>query len=288
MSQGAHLSDQAEGIRVARRDGGPILPLKHGGGGDPRTTRTITVTSGKGGVGKTQISANLAVTLAQRGFKVVLLDADLGLASLDLALGLSPERDLMDVLRGRATMEDILVEGPSGVQLLPACPGRYEMANLGVRERRALGEMVRDITDRFDVLVIDTGAGIGSNAVEFAASADDVLLVATPDPTSMRDAYAMAKVLHRRSGVDAIQLVANQVSSDAEGALIHDRLDSIVRRFLALELGYLGCIPRDDSVQRGVATGQPFVIGAPRSTATRATEGIVRRLYPETAPRELC
>lgn len=276
--------DQADGLRAARgdRDAAPRVPVRRPG---PRAPHSIAVTSGKGGVGKTQLAANIAVSLARRGLSVVLFDADLGLASLDLALGLSPEWDLRSVFEGDKRIEEILVEGPMGVTLLPACPGRYEMANLGPAERNAIANAVDEVARGFDVLVIDTGAGIGGNAVSFASAADDVLLVTTPDPTSVRDAYAMAKVLNRRSGLERIHLVANQVCSEAEGLELHGCLQAIVRRFLTLELDYLGCVPSDDSVRHAVVARVPFLLRTPDSLAARATDALVRRLEPH-APAE--
>ncbi len=274
---GDSFGDQAEGLRVVRRgDRNNVVPLRRRGGG----LRTIAVTSGKGGVGKTQLSANLGVELARRGLKVVLLDADLGLASLDLALGLRPHDDLRSVIRGTSRVEDIVVEGPHGVKLVPACPGRFDMANLTGAERQRLATAVSDYASDFDVLIIDTGAGIGSNAVAFASSADEVLLVCTPDPTALRDAYAMAKVLHRRSGVDRVRLVANQVGSDGEGRELHARLQDIVQRFMTLDLDYLGFIPRDDDVRLGVAAGEPYVVGSPHGAASRAIKMLGRRIAP--------
>jgi flagellar biosynthesis protein FlhG len=274
-------SDQAEGIRLTRNEAGlgrPPSKLL------PTTTRTIAVTSGKGGVGKTQISANLAVSLAQKGRRVLLLDADVGLASLDLAFGVRPRADLLSVLRGQSRVEDILIDTPSGVQLLPACPGRYEMANMTGSERERLMAVLRQLAARYDVWLIDTGAGIGSNSVGFAAAAEEVVMVATPDPSSLRDAYAMAKVLHRRCGIDRISLVANQVAEESEGIEVFERLDNIVRRFLSLEIDYLGSVPRDESVVRAVARGEPYVLGAPRSRAALAMVALARKLAPARNP----
>jgi flagellar biosynthesis protein FlhG len=279
-------TDQADGIRVVRSSKPAQLR--------PRSTsidsaRSIAVTSGKGGVGKTQISANMALLLARRGQRVLLVDADLGLASLDLALGVHPHADLLSVVRGQCELREILVEAAHGVQLVPACPGRYEMANLQSAERERLYSALRELATHFDTLIIDTGAGIGANSVGFAALANEILLVTTPDPTSLRDAYAMAKLLHRRAGVESIQVVANQVSSEAAGLEVYERLQGIARRFLSLELEYLGCVPKDDSVPRAIAKGEPYVIGAPHCKAARALESVVNKLIHRSAnPDVVC
>jgi flagellar biosynthesis protein FlhG len=280
-------SDQADGIRIARTSKPPALR--------PRrnvidTARSIAVTSGKGGVGKTQLSANIALLLARHGRRVLLVDADLGLASLDLAFGVHPQADLLSVVRGRTQLSEIVIEAGPGVSLLPACPGRFEMANLQSAERERLHAALRELAADYDTLVIDTGAGIGANSVGFAALASEILLVTTPDPTSLRDAYAMAKVLHRRAGVDVISVVANQVDSEAGGLDVYERLQGIARRFLSLELDYLGCVPKDESVSRAVVQGQPYVIGQPRCKAARALEGVVNKLMQRsiTNPDVVC
>lgn len=280
-------SDQADGIRLARSTMQQApRPKRHGVN---NATRSFAVTSGKGGVGKTQLSANIAHVLARRGQRVLLLDADLGLASLDLALGVHPNRDLLSVVRGQCELRDIVVEASEGLHFLPACPGRYEMANLETREREQLHSALRDLAADYDVLLIDTGAGIGTNSVAFAALGSEILLVTTPDPTSLRDAYAMSKVLHRRAGVQSIRVIANQVASEAGGVEVFERLLGITRRFLSLELDYLGCVPKDDSVPRAVASGHPYVIGAPRSAATRAVENLVSKLIQRCAnPDVVC
>ena len=245
------------------------------------TYRTIAITSGKGGVGKTQIAANLAVSLRQRGMRVLLLDADLGMASLDLVMGVTPTLDLRAVIERGVPVEDVLINGPAGVQLLPACPGRYEMATLGTVGHQKLVDAVESIANRFDVVIVDTGAGIGSTSVTFAGWADDVLLVVTPDPSSLRDAYAMAKVLHQRSGLRRIDVVASQVASDAEGRDVFERLRGVVRRFLPVELLHLGNVRRDDAVRSAVAHGTPVVLASPDGIASRSLRDIAARLVRE-------
>lgn len=276
--------DQAASLRKAEPSWKPLGAAAEKGQTQPRLS--IAVTSGKGGVGKTQISANLAVAIAQRGKKLLLLDADLGLAGLDLALGVTPEHTLNEVLEGRLKADEVLAEGPLGIRLLPACPGRYEMANLAPHDRDLLSNAIDECAAAYDVLLTDTGAGINSNSVSFAASADEVVLVATPDPTSMRDAYAMAKVLTKRAGVETIRFVANQVTSESQGAELHDTLRGLIRRFLPTELTYLGCVPRDDLVRQAVASGMPFLLRSPESHAARALQSIAQRLLALASARE--
>jgi flagellar biosynthesis protein FlhG len=278
-------ADQAAGLRQGAPGWeGPRVALSRAE--SPRLS--IAITSGKGGVGKTQLAANLGVALAQRGLRTLLLDADLGLAGLDLALGVKPEHTLNEVLEGKFKPEEIVIEGPCGLRLLAACPGRYEMANLSPGERDRLTNAIDECAANYDVLLTDTGAGINSNSVSFASSADEVLLVATPDPTSMRDAYAMAKVLAKRAGVETIRFVANQVNSESQAAELHDTLRGLIRRFLPIELTYLGCIPRDEVVRLGAASGSPFLLKSPDGVAARAIQGIAQRVLTLEPSRAAC
>lgn len=240
--------------------------------------RSIAITSGKGGVGKTQIAANIAVCMAQMGCRVVLLDANLGLAGLDLALGIATESDLRTVLDGSKRVEEIVQSGPCGVHLIPACFGRFDMADISAREQSRLIADVDRVARGFDVLIIDTGPGIGASPVNFACSADEVLLILTPDPIAMRNAYAMIKVLERRGGLDRLYLVSNQVDGHTGGSELYHRLDAIVRQCLTINLDYLGYIPNDSSVRRSVASGHPFVLERPRSLAAKAVREIAKRL----------
>jgi flagellar biosynthesis protein FlhG len=214
MSQGearadATPGDQAQGLRKPR-----VKPV-----------RVIAVSGGKGGVGKTSVSVNLAVALADAGRQVMLLDADLGLANVDVLLGLSPRFTLADVIEGRCTLEDTLLEGPHGLAVVPASSGKRSMAELSAPEQvgliRAFSELDRDI----DVMVVDTAAGIHDSVLTFAQAAQDVILVVCNEPASITDAYALIKVLSRERGVSRVHIIANMVRSPAEGRELFDKLD---------------------------------------------------------------
>ena len=198
------------------------------------SARVIAISSGKGGVGKTSIVSNLAISFARQGAKVLAMDGDLGLANLDIALGLKPDLNLLDLFDETATIDEILTEGPEGITLLPGCSGRYDLANLDERDRYKLFQAVDTLENRFDLLLIDTGAGINSNAVSFAAAAQTIVMVADPDPTSLADAYAFIKVMAMECGTKKVQLIANRVAGAREGEEVHDRLSTLANRFLGL------------------------------------------------------
>jgi len=267
-------------IVPARTEGAEVITLgasrrRHA---TRRPLRTIAVTSGKGGVGKTSIAAALAVSLSRSGARVLALDGDLGKANLDLVMGVLPGRSMIDALLGRCSIEDTLVAGPQGVTLLPTCSGRYDLANLSDRERYGLFSAIDRLEDRFDVLIIDTAAGITSNAVAFASAAREVVLVATPEPTSLADAYAMAKVLCSRCKVPRVRVLANMVTSAREGEWVFQKLASLTDRFLDIGMDYLGFIYRDGAVPASVLRGRPFNLAEPDSPASRCVAAIAAKV----------
>ena len=238
----------------------------------------VAVASGKGGVGKTNIVANLCVALSNRGARVLAVDGDLGLANLDIAFGVNARGSLVDLLAGEATVDDVLTPGPNGIWMMPACSGRYDLANMTERERYALLAAIDSLEDRFDALVIDTGAGINSNAITFAGSAQHVIVVANIEPTSLADAYAFIKVMVQRCHTKRVQLVANMVKRPGEGEEIYAKLCEVTHRFLDVGIDYLGAIPRDAAIPRSIHASVPLLLSTPSAPAARAIDHVAEKL----------
>lgn len=248
--------------------------------------RVVAVASGKGGVGKTSLAANLAVSLAKRGLRVCVLDADLGLANLDVVLGLSPARSLLHVLRGEARLDEVIVEGPAGIRVVPAASGFLELTALAPEQQFALLTQVDALEDSLDVLLIDVGAGITPQVLFFAAAAAETLVVLTPEPTALTDAYALIKLLATRHGRQDFLVVVNMAVSVADADAAFRRLQRVTERFLRVRLEYEGFIPADDAVSRAVRHQQPVVLEAPGTPASMAIARIAQRLAarPPAAP----
>jgi flagellar biosynthesis protein FlhG len=249
--------------------------------------RITAVTSGKGGVGKTFLAANLASALATRGERVLVLDADLGLANLDVVLNLQPKITLHDVFTGAATLDDAILHAPGGFSVLLAGSGLVEYSRLTPEIRTQLENIIETVAPRYDRILLDTGAGI-SDVVLYAVSlADEVLVIATSEPTSMTDAYATIKVLATQQHRRAIRLVVNQVSQNGEGRAIRNQLQLVLDRFVTpqiaelddpLKLDLLGEIPSDPAVREAVHKRRLLLEMAPGSLAARAVVGVAAKL----------
>jgi flagellar biosynthesis protein FlhG len=232
--------------------------------------KVIAVTGGKGGVGKTTVTANLAVALAEIGREVMVLDADLGLANLDVLLGLQPRFNLSHVLSGERTLEEILVEGPKGIQIVPASSGVRKMASLGAMEHAGLIRAFSDLKRRVDVLLVDTAAGIHDEVLTFARAAHHALVVVCDEPASITDAYALIKVLSREQNVGRFRVVANQTRGLGEGRELFDKLARVCERFLDVTLEYAGAIPHDEFVRRAIQRQAAVVEAFPGSIGAQA------------------
>jgi flagellar biosynthesis protein FlhG len=233
-------------------------------------TRVIAVSSGKGGVGKTNVAANLAIALARSGKRVLVLDADIGLGNLDVLLGLVPRYTIEDVLSGARTLDEIAVEGPSGICVLPASSGVPQLTALTDSQQLIIQEQLEQLAAGMDVLLIDTGAGISPNVTFFASSAHETMIIATPEPTSLTDAYALIKVLARRYRERRFKVLVNQAKGRREASEVFCKLDRAVDRFLHVAVDYVGYIPHDDYVPLAVMSQKAVVEAFPDSQAAQA------------------
>jgi flagellar biosynthesis protein FlhG len=245
---------------------------------NPRPVKVIAVSSGKGGVGKTNVSVNLATQLAHLGKQVMLFDADLGLANVDVQLGLSAKYNLSHVIEGKATLEEILLDGPGGIKIVPAASGIQRMAELSAAEHVGLIRGFSELSHDLDYLVIDTAAGISEGVVSFARAAREVLVVVCDEPSSITDAYALIKVLNCDHAVERFHMVANRVRSPTEGHELFTKLARVTNRFLDLTIDYAGGIPEDEYLRRAVQKQRPVSIAYPGSPAARAFGELAKRV----------
>lgn len=244
----------------------------------PQTCRVIAVTSGKGGVGKTNLALGLALALAKAKYRVLLWDADLGLANVDIILGMVPKYNLTHVLKGEKSIRDILIEGPAGLRVIPGGSGIEELANVDPFILTKIYQEVAILDTKLDYLFIDTGAGISRQVLASALAATDVLLVTTPEPTALTDAYGMIKVLKNHRGAHRIKLIINMAKNDSEGEAAARKLVRVARQFLGLELSVMGFVPYDRAVQDAVKSNQSYFLAYPRAPASLSTLKIASSL----------
>jgi flagellar biosynthesis protein FlhG len=239
-----------------------------------RPVKVIAVTGGKGGVGKTTVSANLALGMAAQGREVMLVDADLGLANVDVMLGLHARYHMGHVLEGRCTLEDAIVTGPRGVQIVPAASGVKRMANLTALEHAGLIRAFSELYHRVDVLIVDTAAGLSESVLTFSQAAHHVLVVVCDEPASITDAYALVKVLSREHGVRRFQVLANQTRQSGEGAALYQKIARVCDRFLNVTLEFAGSVPFDDYLRRAVQRQAAVVEAFPATHASIALKNL--------------
>jgi flagellar biosynthesis protein FlhG len=230
--------------------------------------RVIAVTSGKGGVGKTNVAVNLALAFAARGKKVLLYDADLGLANVDVMLGVIPQFTLLNVLNGQKNLKEIIVEGPGGVRLVASGSGGVqELADLNEVQRGKFLEALLELQHQSEIILIDTGAGLHRNVLAFALAAEEVIVVTTPEPTALMDAYGMIKILYREKKTPTINVVVNMAANQVEADEAGKKLVVLSKRFLNLSIEYSGFIPRDAGMIRAVKEQKPVMLSSPLSPA---------------------
>lgn len=245
--------------------------------------RTITITSGKGGVGKTTLACNLAVSLSQLGQSVVLFDADLQLANVDVALGISCPHNLQHVVAGEKTLSEIIAPGPGGIHVITGGSAIPSLMSAGPKKLGIFIEQMGDLSQAHDVILFDTGAGLDSRGITFMKLSQELILVTTPDPTSVTDAYATIKTAYRRMKDPVIRVVVNQASGEREGKMVFDALQSITESFLGKELHYLATVRQDFQAAQSIRKRRPVVLSAPNSWSGQDFKDLARVLRSEAA-----
>lgn len=246
-----------------------------------KRTRTIAVTSGKGGVGKTSISVSLAIALAQDGSTVTLLDADLGLANINVILGIIPQYNLYHVIKGKKKLKDVIIEVPEGIKIIAGASGFHQLANLDQKQRMDFIEAVADL-ESDDFMIIDTGAGISQNVLSFVLAADEIIVVTNPEPTAITDAYGIIKSIAAQSPDKNIKLIVNRVQSVSEGKRVAQRVINIAGQFLNVRVESLGFIFEDIMVAKSIRNQKPFIVSYPKSKASGCVNVISDRIKNKT------
>lgn len=256
--------DQAAGLRQMQQASRPV--------------KVIAIASGKGGVGKTNVTVNLGVALASQGKQVVLLDADLGLANIDVMLGLHPQFNLLHVLEGTKTLREILVAGPAGMQIIPAASGVKKMAELSPAEHAGMIQAFSELEQHIDVLLIDSAAGIADSVISFSRAAQEVIVVVCDEPASITDAYALIKLLSREHGVQRFHIIANMSRNVQEGRELFDKIAMVCDRFLEVTLDFMGIVPFDEDLRRSVKKQRSVVDYVPRSKSAAAFAHLAKKI----------
>ena len=248
------------------------------------SVQVVAVTGGKGGVGKTNVAINLSLALSQMQRRVALLDADLGMANIDVLLGLKPKRNLSDVLAGECQLKDVMLDGPSGLKIIPASSGTQSMVNLNAFQHAALINAFSEIGDSIDVLVIDTAAGIADSVVNFVKAAQEVVVVVCDEPSSITDAYALIKLMHQQHGVYRFRMLANMTTSVPEGPALYKKLLQATDKYLDVSLQYVGQIPFDENLRKAIKKQRPLLEMSPRSSSSQAFRALAHKVNAWPVP----
>jgi flagellar biosynthesis protein FlhG len=271
-------SDRICKIKINDKDGS--LPAS--------TPKVIAITSGKGGVGKTNVVGNLSIALQRMGKRVLIFDADLGLANIDIIFGLNPKYSIEEVIKGEKELSQIIVKGPEGIAIIPASSGVQELAHLTEGQKINLLNEFDILNNLFDILLIDTAAGISSNVIYFNLAAEERIIIVTPEPTSITDAYALIKVLFCQHGTKHFFLLINMVRDEKEARAVYQNLSRVVARFMGgISLDYAGFIPWDSFLQESVSRREPVVFCYPKSSSSGSFMRLANYLLRQTEKRPI-
>ena len=265
------MTDQAAGLReLASKNHGP--------------TKMIAVTSGKGGVGKSNMVINLAIALAELRRRVLIVDVDLGLANIEVLLGIASDYNVQHVIDGLKRFEDVIVTGPRGIKIIPGSSGISKLADLSSKKRQQFLQHFATLQDNVDIILVDTMAGISRNVVGFAVAADEVLLVTTPEPTAVLDAYATIKTILERQPNASIKLVVNMVKDERQAKHVAQRIESVVKQFLNRRVKTVGCVPHDQHVVQAVMKSRALMQLYPNSPAAKSMRTLAAKLVDFRVP----
>ncbi len=287
--------DQASKLRkLVKKESDKVhrLGRYHGNGNESISTtngpRVIAVSSGKGGVGKTNVVGNLAIACQRMGKKVLILDADLGLANIDIIYGLNPKHAIDEIIKGEKELSQIIVKGPEGVAVIPASSGVQELSHLTEGQKINLLNEFDSLSHMFDILLIDTGAGISSNVIYFNLAAQEKIIVVTPEPTSITDSYALLKVMFCQHGAKNFFLLLNMVKDEKEAKSVYQNVSRVVARFMGgISLEYAGFIPWDGLLQNAVSRREPVVCCYPEAPSSNGFEELADYILGQTDPKPM-
>jgi len=275
--------DQAQKLRLLARNVKEKIEAEING--VRRPMRVVAVTSGKGGVGKTNLTLNLALALAELGLQTIVLDADLGLANIDVILGITPRYSLYHVITGEKTIDQVITDTAFGVRVIAGGTGIEELANLREWQLQGFVNDLNELEGEADILLVDTGAGITRNVLSFLLAADEIILLTTPEPTSLTDAYSLLKVLCGYKADKKVGLVVNKVSSERDGFLAAKKLQLVSERFLQFRLEYMGHIVQDPWLVKSVMLQQPLLVCSPQSPAAVCVNQLAAKFCHRSSPK---
>lgn len=283
MDQAIHLR------KIVKKESGKVYKLRVNNGSCSQHNNSpmvFAVTSGKGGVGKTNIVANLAVTYQRMKKRVLIFDADLGLANIDIIFGINPEYTIEEVIKGEKELSQVIVNGPEGVSIIPASSGIQELSHLTEGHKINLLNEFDLLNNMFDVLLIDTGAGISSNVIYFNLAAQERIVVVTPEPTSITDAYALIKVMFKKHGIKNFILLMNMVKNEKEAVSVYRHISKVIEKFLgSISTDYAGYIPYDKHLHESVNRREPVTCCFPRSSSSQSFKKLAEYLLKQTGDR---
>ena len=274
--------DQATGLReMVKDESSKVQELRKDNGDRPKV---ITITSGKGGVGKTNVVVNLAIACQRLGRKVLIFDADLGLANIDIIFGLNPKHNIEEIIKGEKELSEIILKGPEGVSIIPAGSGVQDLTQLSEGQKMHLLNEFDGLNKMFDLLLVDTAAGISSNVMYFNLAAEERIIVVTPEPTSITDAYALIKVMFHQHGIKNFYLLLNMVQDEKAAKSVYRHLSTVVAQFMGgISLDYIGYIPTDNLLRESVTRREPVICCYPDASSSQGFKELATCLLNQKA-----